>query len=150
MTQPPNTPDQPGQNGGPAAPEPPQGPAQPAPQQPATQQEQGQQGHYQQSQPKAQGAGLGELLSFEKFQTPKHAKTFFLAIVVLTALWWFFGIIDTFVNAFSYGGAAGSFPIWMVLEALLFSWVVPVLVIVFGRLGVELTAAVATLAQKKD
>ncbi|GAB3848576.1 DUF4282 domain-containing protein [Nesterenkonia populi] len=148
MTQPPNPPEQPGEKESPGAPHPPPGPGQPASQQSVPQQQpQGQQGYYPHSEPKAQGPSFGAIFSFDKFQTPKHARTFFLLIVVLVGLWWFFGIIDTVVQASAF---PGDFPIWSVLESLLFSWVIPLLVIVFGRLGVELTAAAATLAQKRD
>ncbi|WP_150461028.1 DUF4282 domain-containing protein [Nesterenkonia ebinurensis] len=139
MTQPPNG-DQNPQYG-----QPPQDPSQQYQQPPQgyPQQgygDQGQQGYQQPPQnfPKG-GPSEPNVFSalftpdFSALQVQKFAKAFLYLIIAVAALWWLSSIISGIVLASSYG----SFDAWSLLRPILFGWIVPVLTIIFARLGLE-------------
>ncbi|GAA1811411.1 DUF4282 domain-containing protein [Nesterenkonia flava] len=132
----------------------PQQPGQPAPQYP-------QQGYPQQGYPQQGGYGYSQQqpaqnkgpngfsalfdFSFKTLHAERFGKVFFGLIVALAGIWWLANIIDALVRA----SMANDFAVWTFLEAVLLSWIIPALVVIFGRLLTELTVAAIRTSEKK-
>lgn len=75
-------------------------------------------------------------LSFSHFVTLKFVKVIFVILIVLAALGWLFAIVGGFI----------AHPIVGVL-ALLFGWIVPLIMLVIYRVGLEVAVALIRTAQ---
>ena len=76
----------------------------------------------------------------------KAAKAFYTLFLVIAAVWYISDVISGFVVAAS---SPGDFMVWTFLNPLLFGWIVPVIVLIFARLAIELTVASVRTSQKQ-
>ena len=108
-----------------------------------------QQGGYPQPpQQKKEAQGFGVLLDldFSTLKVEKAAKAFYTLFLVIAAVWYISDVISGFVVAAS---SPGDFMVWTFLNPLLFGWIVPVIVLIFARLAIELTVASVRTSQKQ-
>ena len=108
----------------------------------------GQPGYPQAPQPKKEPQGFGVLLDldFTTLKVEKAAKAFYTLFLVIAAVWYLSDVISGLVYAAS---GPGDFTVWTFLNPLLFGWIVPVIVLIFARLAIELTVASVRTSQKQ-
>ncbi|GGE60020.1 DUF4282 domain-containing protein [Nesterenkonia cremea] len=108
----------------------------------------GYQGYPQPPQQKKEAQGFGVLLDldFSTLKVEKAAKAFYTLFLVIAAVWYISDVISGLVVAAS---GPGDFMVWTFLNPLLFGWIVPVIVLIFARLAIELTVASVRTSQKQ-
>ena len=105
-------------------------------------------GYPQAPQQKKEPQGFGVLLDldFTTLKVEKAAKAFYTLFLVIAAVWYLSDVISGLVYATS---GPGDFLVWSFLNPLLFGWIVPVIVLIFARLAIELTVASVRTSQKQ-
>lgn len=105
-------------------------------------------GYPQAPQQKKEPQGFGVLLDldFTTLKVEKAAKAFYTLFLVIAAVWYLSDVISGLVIAAS---GPGDFLVWSFLNPLLFGWIVPVIVLIFARLAIELTVASVRTSQKQ-
>lgn len=105
-------------------------------------------GYPQAPQQKKEPQGFGVLLDldFTTLKVEKAAKAFYTLFLVIAAVWYLSDVISGLVIGAS---GPGDFLVWSFLNPLLFGWIVPVIVLIFARLAIELTVASVRTSQKQ-
>lgn len=105
-------------------------------------------GYPQAPQQKKEPQGFGVLLDldFTTLKVEKAAKAFYTMFLVIAAVWYLSDVISGLVIGAS---GPGDFLVWSFLNPLLFGWIVPVIVLIFARLAIELTVASVRTSQKQ-